>query len=439
MVSGRDGHDGLMSTAPVALPPAGAVRSVVAWCRDEVVTLAAALLVAGFLLVTPTPAPLEIVDPSGYRYTYYDLPLGPATSALWVVAGMCVVAGVLLARRSPLVGTVLTTLPFFAVLWWQTFVWGWLLGTIAVAVVAATVSWRRAIVPYAAAVVVAAAYCSSEMPAILPIGFVTAGSTSGSRSVVLVVYLVAITAAVALSAGINALGRARRKEIAAAAQETQALHRELVVGERAQVARDLHDVVAHHVSLVAVRAESAPYQHPGMGDEARAVLAEIAEDARQALGELRQVLVVLQRAEGGDPASRAPQPEASDVDELVLSARSAGQQVEVDGSWGAVPAAQGYVLYRAVQEGLTNARRHAPQSAVALTRTRAGTTTGFTMTNTARHTGPVEPGRGIVGMRERVESLGGSMSTAVVDGRFELAVTLPVSADTDALAAEVGA
>lgn len=400
-----------------------------------------ALVVAGFLLVTPVIPGVTFSSPSGEYVedsgTTTALPLGP----LVIVAGLCVVAGVLLARRRVVLATALTLLPFLVVPWWQIFVWGWFLGTIAVAVVAATVSWRRAVIPYAAALAIALYYCTSNVPAILPIGLVTSGTTPGPHLEVLALYVVAITAVVAISASISASTRVRQRQLAAATQEAHALHVELVVSERAQVARDLHDVVAHHVSLVAVRAESAPYQHPALGDEARAVLAEIAEDARQALGELRQVLVVLQRAEGSgnDQASRAPQPEADDVDELVLSARAAGQSVEVEGTWGTVPPAQGYVLYRAVQEGLTNARRHAPRSAVTLTRTQVGSRIGFTMTNAARGAGPVEPGRGTIGMRERVESLGGTMTASVVDVRFELAVALPVTAGADALPVRVGA
>ena len=426
-----------MSTTADLTLSSGSVQSVVAWCRREAVTVVLALVVAGFLLVTPA-----LTDAMAYERTstFLDPPGRGALSMFSAVAGACVVAGVLLAKRFAFLATALTLLPFLMVPWWQTFVWGWLLGTITVAALAATVSWRRAAAPYAAALAIVAAYCGTETPAVLPIGFVTAGTSPDSRLVAFALYVVAITAVVAISASISALERARRQEISALVKETHALEVELVAGERAQVARDLHDVVAHHVSLVAVRAESAPYEHPDLGENARAVLADIADDARQALGELRQVLVVLQRAEGSadDQRTRAPQPEATDVDELVLTAQAAGQRVEVDGVWGAVPSAQGYVLYRAVQEGLTNARRHAPRSPVILDRTRAGATIGFTLTNPARGSGAVEPGRGIIGMRERVESLGGTMTAELADHRFRLTVALPVDVTADQRA-EVGA
>ena len=212
----------------------------------------------------------------------------------------------------------------------------------------------------------------------------------------------------------------------AAVAQTHALEVEAITSERARLARDLHDVVAHHVSLVAVRAESAPYQHPEMDEEARAVLAAVAEDARAAMGELRQVLTVLQRSES-EPVERRPQPGADDVGSLVADAVAAGQRVAEVGDWGEVPAAAGYVLYRAVQEGLTNARRHTPEAAVRLERRSDGRRVGFTMRNPATATAG-GTGRGLHGMRERVESLGGTMSAARSEGDFVLDVTLPAAA-----------
>jgi signal transduction histidine kinase len=406
-------------------------RAFTAWCRREALTLLCALMVALFLHQSGVlTTPLYVAE----KDVYLNLPTQSVLSPVTVLGHVSVVVGVLLAKRSAVLATVLTMLPFAVLPWWDTFVWGWLLGTITVAVIAASVSWRRAALPYVAALAVSVYYCLSYTPAVLPIGMVTAGTTSGRRVVAMALYVVAISAAVAVSAGLSSTVRARRHQRAADEQHERAVHAEVVTSERALVARDLHDVVAHHVSLVAVRAESAPYQHPGLDDRTRAILGEIADDARQALAELRQVLVVLQRAEGsGDGgASRAPQPGATDVDELVVSARAAGQEVDVDGAWGVVPPAQGYVLYRAVQEGLTNARRHAPREVVTVTRTREGATVGATLWNTVRRPRAVAPGRGLVGMRERVEALGGTMVASVDGSRFELTVTLPVDVAVEA-------
>ena len=175
------------------------------------------------------------------------------------------------------------------------------------------------------------------------------------------------------------------------------------------------------MSLVAVRAESAPFVHPDLNDDARAVLAAIATDAREALTELRQVLVVLQRT--SDEGERTPQPTACDVDDLVASAVAAGQPVDLDGEWRDVPPATGYVLYRAVQEGLTNARRHAPGVTARLSRTQTDGAVGFRMANPAER--DAEPGRGLIGMRERVEALGGTMTAVVVDEEFVLEIQVP--------------
>lgn len=150
------------------------------------------------------------------------------------------------------------------------------------------------------------------------------------------------------------------------------------VSERARLARDLHDVVAHHVSLVAVRAESAPYVHPDLDARAREVPGEIAADARSALAEQRQILAVLHRSESPE---LAPQPGAGDVDALIADARAAGQTVVDEGGWGSVTEPVRYALYRAAQEALTNARRHAPGAAVSLVRERRGAVVGLRVSN----------------------------------------------------------
>ena len=219
----------------------------------------------------------------------------------------------------------------------------------------------------------------------------------------------------------EATAKAELAERSAVATETRA-------AERARLARDLHDVVAHHISLVAVRAESAPYTHPDLEPVAREVLADIATDARSALTELRQVLTVLQRSESTE---LAPQPGALDVDSLIAEARAAGQPIEEAGEWSEVPSAVGYVLFRAAQEGLTNARRHAPGSPVRLVRREGPAVVALTLTNAlpdgAAHL--IEPGRGLIGMRERVEALGGTFAATVADERFVLAISLPLDVE----------
>lgn len=338
------------------------------------------------------------------------------------VAGVSVVVGVLCARRSVVLGTVLTIWPFIAIPLFGPFVWGWWVALAAVAVCAAFSRPWRALVPYLLSVVVTVAFNAQYLTALFPDGQGTLGGPGGWWYVF--GYSAYSGAAVALSAAIGVGLRSRARSAAARATERRALTIESTVAARAQLARDLHDVVAHHVSLVAVRAESAPYTYPDLGDEARKVLREIATDARSALDELRRVLGVLQRSEGGE---LAPQPGADDVATLVAEAQAAGQEVELAGGWSDVPATQGYVLYRAAQEGLTNARRHAPGAKAVLTLQQRADVVGFRLANPVTAPGPDgEPGRGLIGMRERVEALGGAVSAGVQDGTFVVVVALPL-------------
>jgi signal transduction histidine kinase len=320
---------------------------------------------------------------------------------------------------------VLAGWPFLLTPLVATFVWAWWLALLAIAVVCAYDGWRRAVVPFVLALGIAAGYCLTGIYALLPVGPVTPGADAWITFLLYVVYSVAV---LATSAAIGASRRARARTAAAARASDQALAVETVAVERARIAHDLHDVVAHHISLVAVRAESAPYVHPSIDAESRVVLADIADDARHALGELRQVLAVLQRTEGAD---RAPQPGAGEVVALVDAARSAGQRVTVVGDVPVLQSAQGLVLYRAVQESLTNARRHAPGQPVTLALGTGTTSSGMFVTARISNplvprTSPAAPGRGLLGMRERVESIGGSLTAGEEDGSFVVELTLPV-------------
>lgn len=133
--------------------------------------------------------------------------------------------------------------------------------------------------------------------------------------------------------------------------------------ERQRIARELHDVVAHHMSMIAIQAEAAPYKVEAVPDETRRDLAEIRATALDALTELRRILGVL-RAEDG--AETAPQPSLERIDELVANARGAGLRVETrfSGDLGGLPPGVGLTAYRILQEALSNAMRHAPGSRV---------------------------------------------------------------------------
>ncbi|MFF3063461.1 sensor histidine kinase [Oerskovia sp. NPDC057915] len=411
-----------------------------------------ALLVGLFATVTPfmhlQGAPLGLWGD--------NLATVPLIEPVMVLGSLSAAIGVLLSRRSRALACVLASWPFLLTPLVATFVWAWWLALLAIAVVRAYDGWRRAVVPFVLALGVAAGYCVTGIYALLPVGPVTPGS--GDTWITFIIYVVYSVAVLATTAAIGANRRARARTDAAARASEQAFAIETVAVERARIAHDLHDVVAHHISLVAVRAESAPYVHPSMDTESRVVLADIADDARHALGELRQVLAVLQRTEGAD---RAPQPGAEDVMTLVDAARSAGQSVIVVGDVPVLPPAQGLVLYRAVQESLTNARRHAPGQRVTLTLGTDAAPSGTDalpvlpggLSHLARHgsgstvtarisnpllprTSPAAPGRGLLGMRERIESIGGSLTAGEEDGSFVVELTLPVDGPETATATE---
>ncbi|RFU41534.1 hypothetical protein DZF91_11400 [Actinomadura logoneensis] len=131
--------------------------------------------------------------------------------------------------------------------------------------------------------------------------------------------------------------------------------------ERARIARELHDVVAHSVSMIAVQAETAPYTMENLSPEAREGYTEIARTAREALVEMRRLLGVL-RADAGAGAESAPQPRLDRLPELVEQHQGAGGRADlvVQGQPRALSTTVELSAYRIVQEALTNARRHAP-------------------------------------------------------------------------------
>jgi signal transduction histidine kinase len=249
---------------------------------------------------------------------------------------------------------------------------------------------------------------------------------SGTRIVLGVVYGVAVSLVVL---GAWGLRRSAEREIQGrrlAARSEQVEEQSAVVGERARLARDLHDVVAHHVSLIAVRAETAPYTHPEIGDQARGVLGDIAADARLALDELRGVLGILGRS---GAAERAPQPTWSDITALVERTRSAGVDIEVVGNASAeVGSSAGYAAYRVVQEALTNARKHAPGARVTVdldATSQLLTVLVSTPLSASARPSEAAGGQGLVGMRERVEALGGRLLSGPVGEDFVVEAIRP--------------
>jgi signal transduction histidine kinase len=213
-------------------------------------------------------------------------------------------------------------------------------------------------------------------------------------------------------------------------QLVEAEGRGLVLAERARIARELHDVIAHHMSMIAVRAETAPYRLGTVPPAARDEFHEISQESRTALTEMRRLLGVLRS--GGPAPSTTPQPGLADLAELVEAARGAGATVTVEmhGAMTDLPAAVDVCAYRIVQEALTNASRHAVGAPVHVTLRRAGAGLSLSVRN-----GPGTPsapraadGHGVRGMRERAAMLGGALHAGpTADGGFEVSATLPLA------------
>lgn len=201
--------------------------------------------------------------------------------------------------------------------------------------------------------------------------------------------------------------------------------RRAILEERTRIAREMHDVVAHHMSMIAVRAETAPFRVPGMTEQTRAEMASIASAAREALVDMRRLLGVLRSEQDETPT--APQPGLSDVDALVGKARAAGLDVTMESEeLAGVPTTTGLAAYRILQEALANAARHAPDGPVTI-RARGGSGRLVLLVSNPL---PREPrggsgGHGLAGMRERATLLGGTLSAGPVDGEFVVSAILP--------------
>ncbi|MDT9692206.1 sensor histidine kinase [Streptomyces sp. P9(2023)] len=233
-----------------------------------------------------------------------------------------------------------------------------------------------------------------------------------------------------LTATLRERGDAERRT-----QEERA--RTTLLEERARIARELHDVVAHHMSVITVQADSAPYRIPDLPEAAREEFTSIAASARESLAEMRRLLVVL-RSEGTE-GERAPQPGLDRVQQLIEATVRAGVPAELSmaAELGDVPQAVDLSAYRIVQEALANIVRHAPGAPTRVSvRAEDGGLVVVVVNGPApRPSSPLErgdgTGHGLVGMRERVRLTGGTLDTGPLpDGGFRVAARLPLRTDT---------
>ena len=287
-------------------------------------------------------------------------------------------------------------------------------------------------------IVVAAAAVSVVMA-----GFLESGAAPGAVFLALIPPLVGVVV------------RVRRSgELRLAEQERRHSGERALLEERQRIARELHDVVAHHMSVIAIQAEAAPYKTADPPPELVESFGDIRASALAGLAELRRVLGVLRS--GGQ--NTAPQPGLAELDALLDSARSGGLSVTVTSSGDPVPLPDGVDLsaYRILQEALSNAMRYAPGSNVRLhlayrpdglalevrndaAPAAAGMVPVAVAASAGCPPGPAPAGRnrtvgggghGLIGMRERAAMLGGSLAAGPTeDGGFGVTAVLPISHD----------
>uniref|UniRef100_A0AAU1ZZR9 histidine kinase n=1 Tax=Streptomyces sp. NBC_00093 TaxID=2975649 RepID=A0AAU1ZZR9_9ACTN len=234
--------------------------------------------------------------------------------------------------------------------------------------------------------------------------------------------------------------RAAEQEVTA--QLTVTAHersKRTLLEERTTIARELHDVVAHHMSVVAIQAEAAPYRVENPPEELTKAFATIRENAVAALTELRRVLGVV-RAEDYE-APDAPQPTLADLDGLLANVREAGLSVEkvVTGAVRELPQGVELSAYRIVQEALSNTLRHAPGAGARVEIGYVLGGLGLRVVNGraaevsfVKQTPTEGAGHGLTGMRERVSMLGGEMTTGpTADGGYEVTVFLPAASTNE--------
>jgi len=244
--------------------------------------------------------------------------------------------------------------------------------------------------------------------------------------------------------------RGRAEALRRLAEQEQVSERErerrALLEERARIARELHDVVAHHMSVVAIQAEAAPYRVPDPPAELTQGFATIRRNALDALNELHRILGLLrnERADdNGADGESAPQPTLDRLEDLVAGVRETGLEVTVEtsGSPGVTPPGVGLSAYRIVQEALSNVLRHAPGATAHVQiiyrpdRLELRVINGPSPQVTSPAPSP-RAGHGLLGMRERATMLGGHLTAGPRSGGgYAVTAVLPI---TDPAANSVG-
>ncbi|MDH6485950.1 sensor histidine kinase [Streptomyces sp. SAI-127] len=343
---------------------------------------------------------------------------------------------------------------------------GWLLG----AATAVPLIWRRRS-PYACALAVSAAttamaYYHAPPPDVLYGGFVVLYTMAAlglpwQRRTMLACWLLGAVltmqhrehsepfeyafhlTGMICAYGLGVLARVQRAYTAAVEDRAGRLEREraaetarAIAQERSRIARDMHDILAHAVSLMVVQAEAGPVVVRSDPDRAEAAFDAIAASGRDAMTQLRRILGVLKEEERRGGAARLPQPDLAGLPDLVRQVSdSTGLHVglSVRGRPRPLPPDTEVAAYRAVQEALTNTVKHAYASSAQVELDWAEAELTLTVTDDGRGPARSDGGHGLIGLRERAATCGGSAETGTgPEGGFRVVVRLPAGADREA-------
>ncbi|WP_051297925.1 sensor histidine kinase [Brevibacterium album] len=368
----------------------------------------------------------------------------PAVFAMLTAAGHS--TGLALAAARPYAAVVLTAASAAATalltahttgLPWPWPVPGLLAAAGTVLVLALTGPWHRALTGWILSQ--AAVLAALALAALVSGSPFSPGLTPGALSSL--VTAASVTAAAGLlGAGVRALAESRGALAAERRTSADLTAKQRELAERNRIAQELHDVVAHSMSVISVQATTAPYRLQGTGPEEQAEFASIADSSRRALTEMRGLLALLRATDAEAPL--APQPGLADVPALVEATRASGTEITLSAGAGgttdpgglAAPAATGLTAYRIVQEALSNAVRHAPGAPVSVTLAADPESVTVDVVNGSgapdaerRLTAAPGAGLGLRGIRERAQALGGIVEAGPApDGGFRVHAVLPL-------------
>jgi signal transduction histidine kinase len=280
---------------------------------------------------------------------------------------------------------------------------------------------------------------------ILALGSAGAQTAAGAETRAVTIMLASLVP-VAACAGIAWRARAEAAEHSAVREVIAGTILEHTArGERARISRELHDVVAHHISMIAVQAETARLTSPELPTATAQRLLSIGDTARAALTEMRRLLGVLREDTGEPAAERQPQPGLRQLTELLDEARDAsgtGTRLIISGLPVTLDPGVELAAYRIIQEALTNSRRHAPGAAVDVELHYADDSLRLRIRDNGPGPAPAPTaasgtpsgngaGHGLLGMRERATAVGGELRTgAAAGGGFLVMASLPGKAET---------